>query len=261
MREFECAIDISRAFTELGIQQDDLVFLHGDAGVASQYREIPPPVRLNHLLNNIINFFGPDGTLVIPDFTYSFTRDIDFSVEDTPSSIGQFSETFRIHNKSIRSKNPLFSVSSIGKFQEIFQSSSSETCFGKNSAFDLLKKHNARIVCLGCDFNRITFTHFLEESYGVPYRYHKTFSGTVIDKEITYAQSTDYFVRDLNIDSFCNLSYLKNSLSKNGLLHETDIGRFRIYSVSAVDFYEVGINLLNKNIYSLIQEGIKFNGI
>ena len=57
---------------------------------------------------------------------------------------------------------------------------SNQTCFGKNSLFDFLFKNKAKILCLGCSYNEITYTHFIEEKLNVDYRYNKKFKGYYI---------------------------------------------------------------------------------
>ena len=48
-------IDIQKSLGEIGIQQDEVVMIHGNAGVAAQFTSIEPSVRLNYLLKEIVN--------------------------------------------------------------------------------------------------------------------------------------------------------------------------------------------------------------
>ena len=43
--------DLHQTFDDLGIQSEDIVMIHGDAGVAAQYSQVPPDKRLDqHLI-------------------------------------------------------------------------------------------------------------------------------------------------------------------------------------------------------------------
>ena len=50
---------------------------------------------------------------------------------------------------------------------------------GIDSLFDRFDKINGKIIFLGCNFDRMTFIHHVEQSFGVNYRYLKKFNGNV----------------------------------------------------------------------------------
>ena len=84
--------------------------------------------------------------------------------------------------------------------------------FWKNSIFGLFHKLNVKIVCLGCDIDRITFTHYVEEFYKVYYRYNKIFNIYLKNKKKTI--STNYYVRKSNIKNNIDLKRLNKYLVK-----------------------------------------------
>ena len=63
--------------------------IHGDAGVAAQYLDIKNSEKLDHLICRIKVFFS-NGTILVPAFTYSFTKG-DYHIDKSESSIGLFS--------------------------------------------------------------------------------------------------------------------------------------------------------------------------
>ena len=237
----------------VGVSADDVIIIHADAGVAAQLAHIDVKNRLNTLITQLVSFIGVHGTLVIPTFSYTFTKNQDFDVKNTPSDIGAFSEACRVRSDFVRSENPNFSFSSVGKYAKKFADSRIDDCFGNDTAFDLLYKHNAKIICLGCDFSRITFAHYVEQSIGVSYRYMKSFPGNVISGRVKKTLENTYYVRDLSIESQGELSMVKNLSEDRGLLGIGRYGRYPLLSISARDFYLLAEELLNENPYALTQ--------
>jgi aminoglycoside 3-N-acetyltransferase len=250
-------IDLHATLQQLGINKFDTLMVHGNAGVAAQLISIDSNERLEYLFNQLVEYVKDEGTIVIPTFSYSFTKGENFNVDDTESSVGQFSEIFRKKFSTSRSHHPIFSMCSIGKFSNEFKQTSNQDCFGENTAFDLLYKKNAKIICLGCDINRITFTHYVEQAAKVPYRYFKFFSGLVISKNSSYKQETSYFVRDIDKNSISNLDKLKEELIKRGAYKEALFGRYLVSSISAMDFFNVASELISKDPNSLIKQESK----
>lgn len=250
-------LNINDVFQKLDIKSSDTIVIHGDAGIAFQLKEIDIENRLRYFLQKLIDFIDEKGTLIIPAFSYSFTKGESFDVNNTPSDVGQFSEAFRLLPRVFRSKNPNFSVCSVGKYAKEFSNSSIYDCFGSETAFDLMYKYNAKLVCLGCEFNRITFVHYLEQKIGVPYRYLKTFSGTIIDNEEIINIDNTYYVRDLSINSEAELTAVKYLAEKRGLLLVEKFGRLPVFAISSKHFYVTAKEILSENAYGLIQQ--RFN--
>jgi aminoglycoside 3-N-acetyltransferase len=157
----------------------------------------------------------------------------------------------------MRSKNPLFSVATVGRHAKKFENSSFKTSFGKGSCFDVLHKLNGKIICLACNFDRITFTHYVEQKLKVNYRYLKKFLGQIVTNKKRRKITTDFYVRNLGIKSEIYLKSLKNLLLKEKQLKCSALGRFAVSSVR-VRHFEQGIKkIINKNPYGLILEGSK----
>ena len=248
------SLDLCKVLNGVGVFSDDVVMIHGDAGVAAQFLSVQRDEQLNHLMNEIVEFSGTEGTVVVPTYSYSFTKQQDFHVRNTPGDVGLFSEAFRKLSIALRSKNPNFSVASIGKYARDFQEARIDDAFGAGTAFDLLHKFNAKIVCLGCEFDRITLVHYLEQSLNVSYRYFKTFSGKILDDEGSQSVDTTYFVKDLNLNAAVDLRLLKERGIDRGLVRVDTFGRFPVFSVSVDDFCAIGSELLSENPYALIQQ-------
>ena len=197
--------DIFKSFRKAGIFPSDTVMIHGDSGVAAQFK-IPSNInKIEYMISSIKSYFSNKGTVIVPTFSYSFTKKESYNKFSTPSDIGDFSNYFWKSEKVKRSNNPIFSVASIGKYSDEFANSRIDDCFGKDTAFDLLYKLNGKIICLGCEFNRITFVHYVEQKYNVHYRYFKNFSGYIYLNNKPIYLDTSYYVRNLQINSDCDL--------------------------------------------------------
>ncbi len=247
--------DIVAAFQRCGVTPGDVLFLHCDAIVLAQLPPMSATERYEVFFQAMNELLGPEGTLVLPSFTYSFTKGEIFDVEHSPSIVGALTEYFRTRPGTVRSRDPLFSVVSTGALAAEFAASSSDDSFGPESAFALLDKHNAWIACLGCGFDRITFTHYLEQQAQVDYRYFKHFSGTIQDAAGCHAHTTRYFVRVLERESGIHLGHLRAHLEQQGQLACTTLGRIGLTALRSRAFLHYGHALLAQHPNILIQEG------
>ncbi|HLJ19864.1 MAG TPA: AAC(3) family N-acetyltransferase [Stellaceae bacterium] len=238
-----------------GIGSGDLLMLHSDALVAAQFRSIPEEQRLDLVLDSVLAALGPSGTLVVPTFTYSFTKGEVFDLDYSPSTVGQLTERFRLRPGVLRSHHPLFSVAAHGALADAFAASTTGDCFGPGTAFDLLYRHGGKIACLGCGFDRITFVHYVEQCAHVDYRYNKRFDGLIRRDGVEVASSVSYLVRDLARDTPCDLGRLKRRLQDAGKLRSAAVGRVGLLAVTAHDFFETANALLAEEPAALIREG------
>jgi aminoglycoside 3-N-acetyltransferase len=245
-------IKIQDAFNGLGVCKSDVVMIHGNAGVAAQYIDIPPGERIKKLFDEIVDAMNPNGTIIVPTFSYSFTEGNIFDPSITPSKVGQFSEYFRLMEGVKRTRHPIFSVGVKGAQSKLIESADITTCFGKNSIFQYLHDVDAKIICMGCDFERVTFSHFVEQSVGVPYRYLKNFEGMIREQAKIERVITSYYVRDIELQYQLDLKRLKRKLEDENALKVASFGRFNFISVSARDFYRIARGLLLSDPFSLV---------
>jgi aminoglycoside 3-N-acetyltransferase len=246
---------ITAALGACGIGPGDTLMLHSDALVAAQFRNAPAERRLALVLDAVLAALGPDGTLVLPTFTYSFTKGEAFDPDLSPSTVGQLTEHFRRRPGVLRSRHPLFSVAAQGPLAGAFAESATADCFGPGTAFDLLFRHRGKIACLGCGFDRITFVHYVEQRAQVDYRYPKRFEGVIRHKGADAPTSVSYLVRDLARDTPCDLGRLKRRLQETGKLRSAAVGRAGLLAVTTQDFLETAEALLAEDPAALIREG------
>ena len=249
--------DMNHALSLLGILPGSIALVHADAIVAAQFPPMPDEQRIDLMIGALEETLGPGGTLVMPAFSYSFTKGEVFDVRNTPSTVGMVTERFRTRPGVCRSADPIFSFAAKGPAARELCALAVQECFGRQSVFAMLHRLNANIVCLGCSLSRGgTFIHYVETSRAVDYRYNKTFSGTVTwpDGRFTSA-SVVYYVRDLHRKSEADLRRLERRLTDEGKLRSTILGRTRLIAASATGLFDTASQMLQESPSSLIAEG------
>jgi len=249
--------DVTEALVSIGVEKGSTALVHPDAIVAAQFRSVPSAQRLDALIEAVEAAIGTSGTLIIPTFSYSFTKGEPFDALHTPSVVGMVSERFRTLAGVFRSSDPIFSFAARGRVAEKLCSIPVNECFGQKSVFAELHRMNAQIVDLGCSMTRGgTFVHYVEITHGVDYRYKKEFSGTVVLPDGTSREcSVVYHVRDLTRSSVVDLRRLQRRLVNEKKLRAVDVGRTRITAVTANDWFDTAWKMLDEDPVSLIAEG------
>ena len=177
---------------ELGIGPGDRVMVHSfvpSLGIVEG--------GLPGLVEALVDKIGPEGTLIVPTFTYSFRRSQVFDIRNSPSTVGAFSEYVRTLPDAIRSRCPLFSMAVLGPDATDLMSRESNRCFGLGSIYQKLFDAGIKFVGLGVeyDYGYAFFMH-LERLAEVPFRRDQRFQGRSIDAGGTeFDDEAIHFVR------------------------------------------------------------------
>jgi len=211
--------DISAALADLGVRPDDTLFVHSDVRTSLRLEGARLPDKLTTLADGLAGAV-PDGTLLIPTFTYSFTRGEDYDVESSPSTVGAFSEWYRHRPGVRRTADPLFSVayegSLGGDWDEALCTPGDTVAFGPASVFARLRELDAKLLCWGIGIEALTFAHYTEQYLEVPYRFMKDFSGTVRAGGEATEVTSSYYVRELKRETEIWLAPLGEALLRDG---------------------------------------------
>ena len=244
---------ISEHLADLGINPNDNIMIHGNAGIASQYIYNKGEEPIIGFFKELIGYIC-DGTIIVPTFTYSATKSEVFDVDRTSSNVGLFSEKFRLIDGAKRSHHPIFSVSAIGKNTSYFIDARIDDCFGKNTFFDKLYNNNVKIVMMGCDFERATFLHYVEQKLDVSYRYFKQFNARVHYKGKTKNFIISYFVRNTQLSTNFNFELLESEALRKRKISIGPFGRFKARSILTKNLFEIASELIESDEYALIEE-------
>jgi aminoglycoside 3-N-acetyltransferase len=127
---------------------------------------------------------GPEGTWILPAYSYSYTRREPFDPRTSaPSTMGLLTEELWGREGFVRSLDPIFSVIAIGAQADELLADLPDDCFGADSIYGRLIACDGAIcnVGIGC---HSAFVHHVEQKLGVPYRFIKVFPGvTIVDGE------------------------------------------------------------------------------
>jgi aminoglycoside 3-N-acetyltransferase len=246
---------VAAQFKKCGVSQGDVLFLHCDALGIADLCGINFDQKSDALFEGILDLLGPEGTLILPTFTYSATKGEVYDVQETKSDVGLLTEQFRKKMGVKRSLNPVFSVAAIGDLSNDFAFSSAIDCFGNDTCFGLLYKHNSWIFTLGCSFDRITFIHYVDQIAGVDHRFIKIFPARVRSENDFKFFDVKYLVRDPGRKTSTKLDRLKNRLIDNGKLQYAEMGRALLSGVKAQDFYNEAFEMIKAKSNVHIEEG------
>src|ERR1700730_12706132 len=100
---------VTDALLSIGIRPGSVALVHPDAIVAAQFPAMPNEQRLDLLIEAMEAAVGREGTLVVPTFSYSFTKGEPYDIRKTPSAVGMVSERFRMQTGVRRTSDPIFS--------------------------------------------------------------------------------------------------------------------------------------------------------
>lgn len=237
---------------DIGIKAGDMICVHTEI-----FNLGIPLLTKNEYLKALIECFleilTNNGTLVMPTFSYSFCKNEIYDKNKSKCTVGLLNNFFRKLPEVTRSNDPIFSFAAYGLKANLFQVENN-SCFGKNSGYDILTKNNAKIVYLGADWAH-TFIHYIEEQIGVDYRYFKTFQGYIIDENNQkYEKKINYYVRCLDKPSELNLSTITKLLEESGSLKKKSFGGTSISAIDTNDFKKIIIQALNTDKYILVRK-------
>ena len=229
------------------------------SGIILIHSSIPHLVSSNENilwdLGYIFKSLSEEGwTIVLPSFTFSFCKEGKFDIVNSASEVGILSDfCFKNLDGFERTKHPIYSFVSIGKFSNKLNSTNTKKAFGKNTIFEIFEKNNATIMMLGCGWEYNTFFHHFEEIHKVPYRHNKVFSGRIIENKKVKNIKTTMFVRDSNINAINDFSEVILKLKKNGLIHTQSEFKLPIESCQAKEIAYFCNNNLKKSPYSFVK--------
>ena len=241
--------ELIQAIRNVGIQEGDVVSLQVSLGRLGYMKDGWDMKNLSRLvIESFLKVLSPEGTLLVPTYTYSIGKGEIYEVETTPSVIGDFTEIFRARENVIRSRDPMLSTAGIGSAAKRILREISFSCYGKGSTFDNIYAENGKICTLGIGIYWATFRHYIEESAAVPFRFLKKFKGIVKEAGKEKEEIWSYFAAPKGVTN-CqpNGIPLENVLTKTGLICEQKVGKGAIKSISAKNYLNIGLDELKKN--------------
>lgn len=220
------AADLAAAVTSLGVTTSDALFVHSSLRGALRMEGRTGTEKMATIGAGLVAAV-PEGTLLMPTFTYSFCEDREFDVERSPSRVGALGEWFRALPDVRRTRDPIFSCALRGALPEAWEQrllrAHDVDCFGEHSVFAYLRERRAKLLFLGVGFQYATYVHHVEQRLRVPYRYPKPFSGVVVDGGRRIEVTATYLVRRLDGSVEPSFERLAAALTDAGAARSTTL--------------------------------------
>lgn len=201
----------------LDIPKNKILFLHVKLHNIQEITKKSYKNLTKSLIDSLLELYQPK-TILVPSFTYSFTKSGIFHRLFSKSEVGRFSEEVRTSYSEYRTPDPIFSVLDIKNHLQ--KNINYNTAFGKNSLFQYLTDEN--YITINFDLEELVSTgiHYIEKMFEVSYRYDKIFKGVVYYNENHWEHvKYIYFVRNLANDPNWNRPKIEQFLSDTGGLH------------------------------------------
>lgn len=155
----------------------------------------------NALIETFQKAVGPEGTILIPNFSFEFSNHKFYDIRKTKGVTGALGNIALNRDDFKRTKHPMHSFEVWGKDQDYLVTLDNRNSFGSDSPFAYCISHHVKQIILGTDYvHAMTFVHYAEVSCNVPYRFAKTFTGKYVHEDGSEeAYSCDYAARKLEI--------------------------------------------------------------
>ena len=199
--------DVYVPFTEivstLPIKEGDMLYVISDVlDLAKSCRESKEKFSCEEFIESLKNAVGNSGTLLFPTFNWDFCKGIPFIYNSTKGRTGRLGNVALEMNGFKRTQHPLYSFAVWGRDRDLLVEMNNITSFGEDSPFAHMFNNDAYMLILGNPKARgYSFIHYVEQKYGVVFRYEKEFTAEYIDgNNKTDTRTYSMLVRDLYID-------------------------------------------------------------
>lgn len=232
---------LAAALRSLGLARGDQVMVHSDLrrfGVvrdeAGRLALALPPAQLYEALREVL---GDEGTVVVPTFSYSWTRGEAYNPDTSPSFEGSFSDYVRRLPGAKRSPHPLMSVAALGPAAGALLDGVDETSFDEGSPFGRMHRADTKHLTVGVSV--CSFSDYVQWACRVPYRYAKRFRGWVEVDGTRREEVCEHCVRylDQGVDATPIFDVLDGDPS--GRLRRTEVAGVALRLVSSSDLFEL----------------------
>jgi aminoglycoside 3-N-acetyltransferase len=245
-----------------GLQRGDIVHVQSDLRAIGP---VDAPPRREAILEFYLRAFrevlGAEGTLTVLTASMACGRTgSPFLVEETPSEVGVFSEFVRQQPETVRSLHPILSVAGCGpRAAEICGGAHFEGV-GWDSPWGRLHRAGAKTMTLGMGANGggTTYFHYLETSYGVPYKYVKVMPSPVMQngREVPGPFTLSVRYHDFQIKN--TPVRLKRQLLERGLATEVTIGNAQTWTTDCAAAFDVAMEALREDRWFLLENPPQF---
>lgn len=239
---------LNDALRAVGVQQGNGLLVHSALQLLGR-----PQGGLQMVLDTILGTIGPEGTLAVPAFPFTFNRSVDYDPLTTPSKgMGAFSEFVRRQPDARRTTHPMQSLALLGKNAAELAQRDTLSAFDDGSVFDRMVQLGFKLLLLGADIQASSIVHYSEQRAKVPYRYWKDFAGRIKVGDQWQTRTYRMFVRDLDLNPELKLAPIQHVLELNNQWHSSPLNFGEIACCRLTDFVVAADALLASNPWALV---------
>ena len=249
---------VEELLNRLEVQPGGLVYLHTSFSRLRHLAETP-----RELLAGVLDYLGPDGTLVLPSFAWHldptqrpwkgyadyYHLRPPFDVRHTASNIGSVPECFRTWTGARRSADYWWSIAAVGPLASVLTDDQHliEHPFGPGSSFHRLWRSGAHIVGLGVSLNTTSLAPVVDYVLGARHP-QQVFSaspeaGVVIDAQGHEIVSRAFWLLPDVVRTIKPSEVLTRSDGLGGRLHRADEGDTIHFAYAFNDYMEHALDL------------------
>ena len=248
--------DLRKSIRKVGIKKGDTVFIYPEIYKFGILENIQSNNQLYEVFFKVIKkIIGPKGTICIQSYTFDTLRfKRKFYYDEPVSTSGGFSNYILSLKETIRSHHPVFSIASIGYKSKFISQKNSFHNYGYNSPLEKFIRLKGKILSLGSSIVENPFNHVAEHMVGVPFYFNKYNNFKIVKSNKMKRQEFTSSVRYLNFEWVRDYSKIKREIKKNKILKSSKLGESFIYCCNVKKYYDICINLLVKDQFSMIDK-------
>lgn len=229
--------DLSREIRAAGVIPGGLLALHSSMKRLGWVDGGP-----NAVIDAFVDALGPDGTLMVPTFTYGPNHvGRPFDPETSEPVTGLIPQTFWRRPDAVRSIAPVHSVAAIGaRALELTRDHLYSTTLGRQSPFHRLAEWGGSVMLLGCDHTSNSLIHVAESLAEIPYIYTPSPSAPDGFHQI---RQRDGRIKKIQLTEFtgCSKGFFRAELPLRtaGVIRDGRIGQAAVQVMKASDVLTV----------------------
>ncbi|MBM3788520.1 MAG: AAC(3) family N-acetyltransferase [Acidobacteria bacterium] len=242
--------DIKAALREVIHAQDEVILVYSGLFQFGSGFDGPLSRLPDQLLDAMDEIVGPERTLLLPTHTGSFPRTRAYDPVRTKAETGVVADAFCRRPGAVRTLCPMDSYAVKGPRVDEVVGRPVSTLWGDDSVMAWLEEVDARICVIGVPWKYCGYHHRVEEVLQIPFRYYKTFHGTLTVNGMVPrpVQSTAY-VRSLELPPIYHTDGTTDLLRQRGQIHSAADRGVPIESARAIDILTACVDSLAEDPY------------
>ncbi len=194
----------------------------------------------DRLLDSFLQALGPEGTLILPAYTFHLHSGETFDRAKSLPTTGALAEAALKRPDFQRTRHPLHSFLVSGKYADELAAMDNISSFGADSPFAFFKKKNTLMVMIGTNVtDAFTFVHHAEEMEKVKYRKYRDIDIHYFDKNDEEGSWKKFRIYAKKSGRTMNLDGLEELFRKEGILKEDSFNGIGCSQVLLGDAYPI----------------------